>query len=81
MIGLFGHDFSNSNTHYFTTESKYVMMALAQNPDFTVKYVYHEEFHNETLETINIKELSIYEFVTDKKPLCYHTFVFNINVY
>ena len=42
MIGLFGHDLSNSNTHYFTTESKYAMMALAQNPEFTVKYVYHE---------------------------------------
>jgi len=74
MIGLFGHDFSNSNTHYFTTECKYAMMALAQNPDFTVKYVYHEEFHNETLEPININESSIYEFVTDKKPLCYHVY-------
>jgi hypothetical protein len=70
MIGLFGHDFSNSNTHYFTTEYKYAMMALAQNPEFTVKYVYHEEFHNETLEPININESSIYEFVTDKSPLC-----------
>ena len=42
MIGLFGHDFSNYNTHYLTTECKYAMMALAQNPEFTVKYVYHE---------------------------------------
>ncbi len=45
--------FSNSNTHHLITECKYAMMALAQNPDFTVKYVYHEEFHNETLEPIN----------------------------
>ena len=66
MIGLFGHDFSKSNTHYFTTECKYAMMALTQNPEFTVKYVYHEEFHNETLEPININESSIHEFVTDK---------------
>ena len=78
MIGLFGHDFSNSNTHYFTTECKYAMMALAQNPEFTVKYVYHEEFYNESMEPININESSIYEFVTDKKPLCYH--VYNMNV-
>ncbi len=55
MIGLFGHDFPNTNTHYFTTESKYTIIALAQNPDFTVKYVYHEECHNETLEPINKK--------------------------
>ena len=41
------------------------MMALAQNPDFTVKYVYHKEFHNETLEPININESSIFECVTD----------------
>jgi hypothetical protein len=75
MIGLFGHDFSNSNTHYFTTECKYAIMALAQNPEFTVKYVYHEEFHeNETLEPINFNESSIHEFVTDKKPLCYHVY-------
>ena len=74
MIGLFGHDFSNSNTHYFTSECKFAMMALAQNPDFTIKYVYHEEFHNETLEPININESSIYEFITDKKPLCYHVY-------
>ena len=31
MIGLFRHDFSNSDTHYFTTECKYAIMALAQN--------------------------------------------------
>jgi len=74
LMGLFGHDFSNSNTHYFTTECKYAMMALAQNKDFNVKYVYHEEFHNETLEPINFNESSIYEFVTDKKPLCYHVY-------
>jgi hypothetical protein len=40
-------------THYFTTECKYAMMALAQNKDFIVKYVYHEEFHNETMEPNN----------------------------
>ena len=50
------------------------MMALAQNKDFNVKYVYHEEFHNETMEPINFNESSIYEFVTDKKPLCYHVY-------
>ncbi len=50
------------------------MMALAQNPDFNVKYVYHEEFHNETLEPINFNESFIYEFVTDKKPLWYHVY-------
>ncbi len=66
LFGLFGHDFSNSNTHYFTTEGKYAMMALAQNKYFNVKYVYHEEFHNETMEPINFNESSIYEFVTDK---------------
>ena len=44
-------------------------MALAQSPDFTVKYVYHEEFHDETLEPVDIHESSIYEFVTDKKQL------------
>jgi hypothetical protein len=32
MIGLFGHSFSDSNTYYFTTEYKYAMIALAQNP-------------------------------------------------
>jgi hypothetical protein len=74
LFGLFGHDFSNSNSHYFTTECKYAMMALSQNSDFNVKYVYHEEFHNETLEPINFNESSIYEFVTDKKPLCYHVY-------
>jgi hypothetical protein len=74
LFGLFGHDFSNSNSHYFTTECKYAMMALSQNPDFNVKYVYHEEFHNETLEPINFNESSIHEFVTDKKPLCYHVY-------
>ena len=42
--------------------------------DFNVKYVYHEEFHKETLEPINFNESSIYEFVTDKKPLCYHVY-------
>jgi hypothetical protein len=52
------------------------MMALAQNKDFYVKYVHHEECLNETLEPINLNESSIYEFVTDKKPLCYH--VYNI---
>ena len=41
-------------------------MALAKNTEFTVKYVYHEEFHDETLEPININQSSIYEFVTDK---------------
>jgi hypothetical protein len=50
------------------------MMALAQNKDFNVKYVYHEEFHNETMEPINFNESSIYDFVTDKKPLCYHVY-------
>jgi hypothetical protein len=29
--------FSNSNSHYYTTECKYDMMALAQNKDFNVK--------------------------------------------
>ncbi len=65
LFGLFGHDYSNSDTQYFTTECKYAMMALAQNKDFSVKYVYHEEFHNETIEPINFNE-------SDKKPLCYH---------
>ena len=75
LIGLFGHDFSNSNSHYFTTECKYAMMAMAKNPDLKVKYVYHEEFFNDTNnEPINFEESSIYEFVTDKKPLCYHVF-------
>ena len=74
LFGLFGHDYSNFNSNYFTTECKYAMMALAQNKDFNVKYVYHEEFHNETLEPINFNESSIYEFVTDKKPLCYHVY-------
>jgi hypothetical protein len=50
------------------------MMALAQNKDSNVKYVYHEEFRNETMEPINFNESSIYEFVTDKKPLCYHVY-------
>ncbi len=55
------------------------MMALAQNKDSNVKYVYHEEFHNETMGPINfnessINESSIYEFVTDKKPLCHHVY-------
>ena len=50
------------------------MMALAQNKDFNVKYVYHEELHNETMEPINFNESSIYDFVTDKKPLCYHVY-------
>ncbi len=31
LIGLFGHDYSNSKFHSFTTECKYAMMALAQN--------------------------------------------------
>jgi len=46
MFGLFGHDYSNNNTHYFTSECKYAMMSLAQNPDFNVKYIYNEEFFN-----------------------------------
>jgi hypothetical protein len=54
---FFGHDYSNSNSHYFTTECKYAMMALAQNKDFNAKYVYHEEFHNETLNPINLMNL------------------------
>ncbi len=64
-LGFFGHDFSNSNSDYFTT--KYAMMALVQNKDFNVKYVYHEEFHNEIMKPImiNINESSIYDFVTD----------------
>ncbi len=73
-LPVFGHEYSNSNTHHFTTESKYSMMGLAQNEKFNVKYVYHEEFHNETLEPINCNESFIYEFVVDKKPLCYHVY-------
>ncbi len=34
LFGLYGHDISNSNSHYFTTECKYAMMTLGQNPDF-----------------------------------------------
>jgi hypothetical protein len=68
-MGLFGHDFSNFNSHYLTTECIYAMMALAQNKDSNVKYVYHEEFHNETLEPIKFNESSFYEFVTDRKPI------------
>jgi hypothetical protein len=33
------------------------MMALAQNKDFNAKYVYHEEFHNENLNPINLMNL------------------------
>jgi hypothetical protein len=67
---------ASNHTRYFTTESKYAMMAFSQNKEFNVKYVYHEECLNETLEPFNLNESSIYEFVTDKKPLCYH--VYNI---
>jgi hypothetical protein len=28
LFGLFGHDFSNSNSHYFTTECKYAMLGV-----------------------------------------------------
>jgi hypothetical protein len=73
-MGLFGRDFFYPNSHYFTTECKYAMMALAQTPEFKVKYVYHEEFQNETMEPINIYESSIHEFVTDIRPLCYHVY-------
>jgi hypothetical protein len=57
LFGLLGHDFFNSNTHYFTTECKYAVMALAQNPDFNVKYVNHEEFYNDNSGPINIDVL------------------------
>ncbi len=50
------------------------MMALAHNNDFNVKYVYHEEFHNETMEPIKFNESSINEFVADKKPLCHYVY-------
>ena len=74
LFGLFGHDHSNSNSHYFTNVCKYAMMALSQNPDLNVKYIYHDEFNNNTNEPLNIDNMKVFDFLTEDKPIAYHVY-------
>jgi hypothetical protein len=77
MIGLFGHDYVNTNTHHFTTNSKYAFLETAANPDFKMKYVYHHEFnYTESPEQscICIDDMDVNKYISDEKPLCYHLF-------
>ncbi len=63
------------STGFFYVKLLIALMAMAENPDLKVKYVYHEEFFNDyNSDHIYIEESSFYEFVTDKKPLCYHVY-------
>ena len=74
MLGLLGHDYSNSNRHHFTNNSRYAMMEAAANTDYQIKYIYHENFDQSNDEPIDIDNIEISNYLSTEKPLCYHLY-------
>ncbi|MFN9108606.1 MAG: hypothetical protein ACK5XN_00795, partial [Bacteroidota bacterium] len=75
FIGCWGHDFKNKNEHHFTSEYKHVLAELQVNKEAKVKYVYAAEFENEdNQKQINIDDVDINTFITDKRPVFYHVY-------
>jgi hypothetical protein len=75
LIGNWGHDFKNQNSHFFTSDGRLVFDELINNKEAEVKYIYHNEFTNDEGDKIvKIDEMNVDEFISDDKPLCYHVY-------
>ena len=56
-------------------KSEYAMLAVANNDDFKLKYVYHDEFNNtENTEALDLTKLEVHDFQVGDKPLLYHMY-------
>ena len=74
MVGWFGRDYSNKNSHHFTTDARLAFMELNDNDDVNVKYVYHDKYDNKECQELDINHIDINKHMTNAKPLCYHLF-------
>ncbi len=75
MIGCFGHDYKNKNTHHFTSDARNVFLEVVNNPDASVKYIYHNEFlDNSDNKVVKVEEIEVSDYISSDKPVCFHLY-------
>ena len=51
-------------------KSEYAMLAVANNADFQLKYIYHDEFNNtENIEALDLTKLEVHDFQVGRKTI------------